>query len=763
MANDAVVGEHGTPPGIDGESRQSFLLRFSDRINSLTDAEEIRRVSVSMLREWFGVANVNYPQLSGEQVVVFSNARVGCGISSGNAGGCDVCLVDVPSLVEVLRSNLALEVSDVASDPRVASEDKQCFAKSGIRSFVAVPLVIEGELKSILTIHGSLPRGWRKEDVMLVEDVVQRSWESTERARARSSLGAREERLSFLLRLNDALRPLTSAAAIKEIATRLLGEKLGASGALYVDVIDGTWADVTHWRVPGGPSMAGRVRIEDIGLRPIDIFRRGQALVVEDVESDQRFSKSERDALLGIEVRATASVGIVKGSRLVEALSVHSTSARSWSDADIQVLRETGERIWEALGRVRAELALSDLNRSLEARVASLALQLDQERHLHKESREARAQSRRMEALGQLTSGIAHDFNNLLTIISGNLELAEAKITDQAVKQNVRKAIDAIAMGSNLNRRLLSFARKQKVAAERVDLNVRIKNVSELLRQSLGDEFELETRLDDSLWPVFADPGEVDSSIINIAVNARDAMPNGGQLAIVTGNTLIDGTKARETGVKPGDYASLVITDTGCGMSPEVLRRAVEPLFTTKTSGRGSGLGLSSVYGFARQSGGFMELSSKAGHGTTVRLCLPRATDDVTVAAPTTVVQELPRGDAELILVVEDNDDVRHTMLARLEGLGYTVLEARNGPKALEILKQEKEVALVLSDVRMRGGMSGYELARRIRAERSDLRVLLMSGQNDLNPEHHDDLSLCVLAKPHSRVELAQAVHEALA
>jgi PAS domain S-box-containing protein len=437
---------------------------------------------------------------------------------------------------------------------------------------------------------------------------------------------------------------------------------------------------------------------------------------------------------------------------------------RCYCDKDGHPVRLSGVTM-DITERKRAEDALAQANEALEARVAERTRQLEQEMKLREQTQAALAQSQRMEALGQLTGGIAHDFNNLLMVIFANLELAESKIADSSAKRAVRRAIDAIEMGASLNRRLLSFARRRTLTPEHISLNDRVMEMTQLLRQTLGEQIELETRLDAGLWPTRADQGEIDSAIVNIAVNARDAMPAGGKLAIATANLALDAIKALAAEVRTGDYVCLTIADTGHGMPPEVLRRAIEPFFTTKATkeeGGGTGLGLSSVYGFARQSGGFVEISSEVGRGTTVRIYLPRAAEAARTAHSVKSAEDLPTGDAERILVVEDNNQVRQVTLARLESLGYAVLEAENASEAIEILKEESEIELVLSDVVMPGGLTGYDVVEWVRAQRPGLKVLLASGHNEVTGDHTRRPEHKLLAKPYTQAQLARAVREML-
>ncbi len=403
----------------------------------------------------------------------------------------------------------------------------------------------------------------------------------------------------------------------------------------------------------------------------------------------------------------------------------------------------------------RAEAKLADLNARLSRRLA----ELEHETRLREQTQAALALSQRMEALGQLAGGVAHDFNTLLTVISGNLELAESRIADPGAKTSVRKALDAIELGAGLNRRLLAFARQRMASPERVVLNDRVGEIAELLRRTLGDSIVVEVRLEPTPWPTRADPGEIDSALVNIAVNARDAMPEGGRLTISTANVTLNAQQAEERNAKPGDYVTLCLADTGCGMNEDVLRKAVEPFFTTKETGKGTGLGLSSVYGFAHRSGGFLHIESEAGRGATVCIYLPRLTEGLSEPAQAAFEHECPPGQGELVLVVEDNAQVREVTMRRLEALGYAVMEASSGAEAIGLLRLDSQVRLVLSDVSMPDGVSGHELAKWIGEAKPGVKVLLASGDNE-----YDKIEggLRVLLKPYSRADLARALRELL-
>jgi two-component system, cell cycle sensor histidine kinase and response regulator CckA len=373
--------------------------------------------------------------------------------------------------------------------------------------------------------------------------------------------------------------------------------------------------------------------------------------------------------------------------------------------------------------------------------------------------------SQKMESVGHLTGGMAHDFNNLLTVILGNLDIASAR-TEGDTRRMIRNALQAAELGATLIQRLLAFSRRQALAPQPLDANALVSGLEDLLRRTLGEHIEIDLRLNAELWPMLADKGQVESALLNLAVNARDAMPRGGKLTIETLNAHLDEAyAARNSDVRPGDYVMLAVTDTGSGMTPEVLERAMEPFFTTKEVGKGSGLGLSMIYGFAKQSQGHMKIYSEAGHGTTVRLYLPRPATDMPAAATVkpAILDLAPRG--ETILTVEDDAGVRNLAISQLTGLGYKVIEAANGPQALKILDSDQKIDLLFTDVVMPGGMTGKTLAGLAKAKRPGLKVLFTSGYTENTIVHHGRLDAGVhfLAKPYKLESLARKIREALA
>jgi CheY-like chemotaxis protein len=373
-------------------------------------------------------------------------------------------------------------------------------------------------------------------------------------------------------------------------------------------------------------------------------------------------------------------------------------------------------------------------------------------------------QVQKMDAVGQLTGGVAHDFNNLLTVIIGALDLDPARMPPE-LRGAIDQALRAAERGAALTHRLLAFSRQQTLIAERVDFNALATGMEDLLRRTLGEHVEIELRLQHDLWPALADRGQVENSLLNLAINARDAMPEGGKLTVETANTHLDEDYAAgNVDVAAGDYVMLAVTDTGAGMPPEVLAHVFEPFFTTKEVGKGTGLGLSMIYGFAKQSSGHVKIYSEVGHGTTVRLYLPRLAGETAMSTAAPIAAATGRGGGETILVVEDNPDVRRLVLRQLRDLGYEVIEAANGPQALQVLDSDTQVDLLFTDVVMPGGMTGRQLAEAAKARRPDLKTLFTSGytEDSILRLGKLDAGVRLLSKPYRKHELATRIREAL-
>jgi len=438
--------------------------------------------------------------------------------------------------------------------------------------------------------------------------------------------------------------------------------------------------------------------------------------------------------------------------------------------------------------RKRAEAALAAakeelerLNRVLEERVRerTAALEAEAERRAEAESRLHQAQ--KMEAVGQLTGGIAHDFNNILQVILGNLEIATRVVQRDPIdptggkpRDTVLAAIETAQKASRsakqLVQRLLAFSRLQNLDPAVVDANALVESMIDMIRRTLGETISVDTILADELWYAFADRHQLESALLNLVVNARDAMPQGGTLMIETANVELAAGYPDE--VAPGQYVVVSVSDTGVGIPPEVLAKVFEPFFTTKDPGKGSGLGLSMVYGFVKQSGGHVRIYSETGSGTTVRIYLPRTRRDAVAQGPvvhvepaaSTDAEPMPRAQpSEAILLVEDNDDVRRFGVSALEELGYRVIQAPDAASALRVL-DGADVDLLFTDMVLPGGMSGPELAGIVRARHPDLPVLYTSGYTRHSAVHQGRLlaGARILAKPYPLRTLAMAVRRAI-
>lgn len=432
-----------------------------------------------------------------------------------------------------------------------------------------------------------------------------------------------------------------------------------------------------------------------------------------------------------------------------------------------------------AMHRGFAEYAQDDtqrrlLNDQLETRVAERTAELEAANQRLRDEAQSRAaaqaqvrQMQKMEAVGQLTGGIAHDFNNMLAIIVGSLDMAKKyfqRDPDKASKA-IDHAMEGARRAAELTARLLAFSRQQPLDPRSLDVNKLVGSMSEMLTRTLGGNVRMETVLAGGLWRMFADPPQLESAILNLCVNGRDAMPDGGKITLETMNAhLDDAYAATHAEVRPGQYVAIAVSDTGTGMAADVVSRAFDPFFTTKKPGQGTGLGLSQVYGFAKQSGGHVKIYSEVGQGTTVKLYLPRYTgEDVTDPAPARGDRLLEGSASEVILVVEDEDRVRQMSVQLLRDLGYTVIHASDAKKALEILESQAPFDLLFTDVVM-PDMNGKQLADRIKEHRPDMKVLYTTGYTRNAVIHNGmlDRDVSFLPKPFTIQQLATKVRQVL-
>ena len=411
----------------------------------------------------------------------------------------------------------------------------------------------------------------------------------------------------------------------------------------------------------------------------------------------------------------------------------------------------------EIAQRRDAEDRLRKLNETLEARVAAEITERQQ-------AEAALQQSQKMESIGKLTGGVAHDFNNLLQVISGNLQLLGKDVaSDGRARERISNALSAVERGSRLASQLLAFGRRQPLEPKVVNIGRLVSGMDDMLRRALGEEIEVETMVSGGLWNGFADPIQIENALLNLAINARDAMDGAGKLTVEVGNAFLDDSYSRtHPEVTAGQYIVLAVTDTGSGMTQEVMEQAFEPFFSTKPEGKGTGLGLSMVYGFVKQSGGHVKIYSEVGEGTTIKLYLPRSFQSEDRIAN---VDNAPAtGGTETILVAEDDEGVRATVVEMLSDLGYYVLKAKDAQSALTVIESGAHIDLLFTDVVMPGPLRSPELARMARERLPDIAVLYTSGYTENSIVHGGrlDPGLELLSKPYTREALARKVRHVL-
>ena len=457
-----------------------------------------------------------------------------------------------------------------------------------------------------------------------------------------------------------------------------------------------------------------------------------------------RFYTAE-DIAKGVPARGLATAAR-EGRWEAEGLRTRKDGSTFWAHVIIDAIRDDGGKI----------IGFAKVTRDItERKDAEQALQ---------QAQAALTQAQKMEALGQLTGGVAHDFNNLLQVISSNLHLLGKDVAGNArAEVRLQNAQAGVARGAKLAQQLLAFGRRQALEPRVINVGRFLKGMDDMLRRTLGAEIEFETVISGGLWNTLVDPNQVENAILNLAINARDAMPDGGKLTIEAGNAFLDDAYvALQNDVKPGQYVLVAVTDTGGGMPAEIVDRVFEPFFSTKPEGKGTGLGLSMVFGMVKQSGGHVKVYSEVGHGTTVKLYFPRVHESEEVI---TDISSTPvRGGSETILVVEDDEDVREAAVALLTDLGYRVLKAKDASSALGVVESGIGIDLIFTDVVMPGPMRSPELARKAKERLPNIAVLFTSGYTENAIVHGGrlDRGVELLGKPYSRDQLARKIRHVL-
>ncbi len=460
-----------------------------------------------------------------------------------------------------------------------------------------------------------------------------------------------------------------------------------------------------------------------------------------------RLLQAEDDVVIASGIVATAAKALDQAESLTASLdTARKKLAQALSDSD------------------RLNNVLNTLNATLEERVGERTQQLEAEMAERQRTEELLRQSQKMEAVGQLTGGLAHDFNNLLAGISGSLELMQLRVRQGRLgdlDRYMAAAQGAAKRAAALTHRLLAFSRRQTLDPRPTDVNRLCSGMQELIQRTVGPAIPVEFVGASGLWPALVDPSQLENALLNLCINARDAMPDGGRITVETGNKRLDERAARQLDMPEGQYTTMSVSDTGTGMPPDVIARVFEPFFTTKPIGEGTGLGLSMIYGFAQQSGGQVRVYSEVGQGTTVSIYLPRHFGDVAADDEPVTLRDRSRSDqGETVLVVDDEPTVRMLVTDILQDLGYAAIEAGDSAAGLRILQSDVRIDLLVTDVGLPGGMNGRQMADAGRVKRPDLKVLFITGyaENAVVGNGHLAPGMAVLTKPFAIEEVAARI-----
>jgi signal transduction histidine kinase/ActR/RegA family two-component response regulator len=557
-----------------------------------------------------------------------------------------------------------------------------------------------------------------RDDQGAVTGVFVGGYDATERVREQRYRDA-------LVRLTGLIGDLGEPDAIEFAAAEILGISLNASRVGYgtIDRAAETLHVQRDWNAPGVETLAGVVPLRVYGSF-IDSLKLGEFISIDNVEVDERTAASAT-ALKERNAYSFVNVPVLEHGTLVAVLFVNNAAIRKWSPEELTFIREVASRTRTAVERSRNDTALRQLNATLQERIDTALREQAM-------TEEALRQAQKMEAVGQLTGGLAHDFNNLLAGIIGSIEVISAlvkrgKYTD--IDRFISAAQNSSRRAATLTQRLLAFSRRQTLDPKPTDVNRLVSGMEDLIRRTVGPTIELEVVGAGGLWTTKVDPSQLENALLNLCINARDAMaPDGGRLTLETANKWLDERASKDRDLPPGQYISLCVTDTGTGMTPDIIARAFDPFFTTKPVGEGTGLGLSMVYGFARQSGGQVRIYSEVGKGTTMCIYLPRHIGISEKASGPDTAHPAETGQGESVLVVDDEPTIRMLIREVLIENGYSPLEASDGPAALAILRSNISIDLLVTDVGLPGGLNGRQVADAARVSRPELKVLFITG-----------------------------------
>ena len=810
-----------------GASGVAFLLQLERRLRLLQDTGEILSLSAQLLGQRLGAQQVACYDIDQTLQCPTLQHAWSDGLAPGAASEYFLGDY-AAGLADALAAGQALAVSDVASDPRTAMPAAlAAFARLGIRAFLNIPIAKDGQLEALFVVHSSAARLWHADEIELAVQVSERVWSTILRARAESRLRAltasmetqvaeRTREFGRTWNVSPDLLGVLNLDGYFEHSNPAWQATLGWSREeirttkffelIHPDDLPRTYAawDAAnqgqpalrfenryrhklgswHWlswvAVPEGEKVY-------CSARDITVEKKLEADLAARNSERERLWRSAQDLMVAIDAEGcfaavNPAAGAILGWLPEEMLGrslfdfVLPEDAAATRQALAQVTQEAlpsfenryrhrdgGYRWLSWVAAIEGDLIFATGRHVTLEKEAQSTLRSMQESLRHSEM--ALLQSQKLEALGKLTGGVAHDFNNVLQIISGNLQLLQLSLdNDPLAAKRIASASAAVERGAKLSAQLLAFARRQPLKPLVTDLAQLLRSTEELLRRATGETIETRWLLADDCWRALVDPHQLENVILNLAINARDAMDGQGQLTIELSNIVLGSDyAARHADVAPGDYVQLAVSDTGTGIPSELLDKIFEPFFTTKKEGEGTGLGLSMAYGFLRQSGGHLTVDSLPGHGSTFRIYLPRSLEAET---------ELPLqlggpvlGGKETILVVEDDVHVQTTVVDMLRGLGYVVLRASDGESALAVIGSGVPIDLLFTDVVMPGKVASTALARQARVLLPQLAVLFTSGytQDAMMQGGRLEPGVELLSKPYRREDLARRIRHLLA
>jgi signal transduction histidine kinase/PAS domain-containing protein len=569
-----------------------------------------------------------------------------------------------------------------------------------------------------------------------------------------------EVRQAALLHLTDVLRDMDDPAGIAYAASEILGRTLGVSRAGYgtIDPVAETITVERDWNAPGVTTIAGTLHFREHGSY-IEDLKRGETVLCTNADEDVR-TRDQADVLKAITAHSFINMPLQENGAFVALIYINNATPRVWTPEELAFMQEIASRTRSATERWRAERELAALAQSLEQQVEDRTASL-------MAAEEQLRQAQKMEAVGQLTGGLAHDFNNMLAGIVGSLEMMQVRITQGRIgelEKYVTAAQGASRRAAALTHRLLAFSRRQTLDPKPTNVNRLITEMEDLIRRTVGPAVQLEVVGAGGLWTTLVDPNQLENALLNLCINARDAMPEGGRITIETANKWLDPRGARERDLPEGQYLSLCVTDTGTGMSPETIRRAFDPFYTTKPLGEGTGLGLSMIHGFARQSGGQVRIYSELGMGTTMCLYLPRHYGAEETSEAIEAAADLPKAGRRTVLVVDDEPTIRMLVCELLDELDHASLEAHDGPTALTLINSNTPIDLLITDVGLPGGLNGRQVADAAMAKRPGLNVIFITGfaENAVVGSQQLEPGMRLVTKPFSMDQLKAQIAELL-